>query len=266
MNVLHNSLIPVSFVQSYWLSTRSLLYLRLAMFIYLLIAFIYSTAVLLRSDGKYFFYFTILSFIGETVYFAVASFNTFHYLRAISRTKVDNIIMCKRTSSISFYSLKKTHHPDATSLSYRLGKIMYSPSRNMLITQQVLYFNIALFHILVPAIFWGFLLPTVDPSTLWSYVNVSLHMVDGLFFLIEFSVGRMILNWWGLLVDVILLVLYVSWSWIWHAISPDGSFIYPFLDPQDPKSKFLYLGIMFASIIIYLLLLLLHKGRDYLFS
>lgn len=189
---------PECFVSSNFLSKRNLLVLRSICLLYQFIILITSFALYVSSDGKYWFFFTNLTYIGITTYLAVAVFN-------------------------SYIHLYHRHENTLTLLS----------------TQEALYSTISVYHIIVTIVFWMWLPPDFG-GTVRVWTSVSQHGIQTAIMIMELIFSRMLLNWWGLLINITLLFLYLGWSWIYHAYS--GNFMYPFLDPSHPGAPIFYPG------------------------
>jgi len=77
---------------------------------------------------------------------------------------------------------------------------------------------VVVFHIVVPAIYWGMLFdPNNTMDTLNKYVDFSHHGADFACILIEMIFNRMELPWIAILGPLGMIILYMFLAWVYFA-------------------------------------------------
>ncbi|KAF9166667.1 hypothetical protein DFQ26_007240 [Actinomortierella ambigua] len=213
-------------------SADSLLYIRAFVSLHLVAVFIATLYVSARDNVFYMVptTFTNLSNIGLTAYYLTATWHSFRYTRT-------------RTLS----SLQDQHW-------------------FLTVALWMLYGSVVVYHIVVPAIYWGMLYDpnnTMDPVN--EYVDYSHHGVDLLCMMIELVFNRMDLLPVHVLGPLFFIILYMFLAWVYFAARAE--WLYGFLDwSKGPLAAGWYLGLLAAFTILFFLQLYLHKGRDALFK
>ncbi|KAG0216183.1 hypothetical protein BGX33_000370 [Mortierella sp. NVP41] len=82
----------------------------------------------------------------------------------------------------------------------------------------LLYASVVVFHIVVPAIYWGMLFdPNNTMDTLNKYVDFSHHGADFGCILVEMIFNRMELPWVAILGPLLMIILYMFLAWVYFA-------------------------------------------------
>ncbi|KAI9201900.1 uncharacterized protein BJ171DRAFT_516858 [Polychytrium aggregatum] len=228
---------PECFVTSSLCSPYALFYYRCGVFITSLTVMIISLSSLLLQQAPFFAWisaFTDLSWIGLVVYFGFSTVVTGLYI-------------------------------------WRNGKT--PSSKTFIFIHWSLYLLPAVYHWIVPVVFWAFLAPYVLKSSLASgplttFVTIVPHSFDWVFMFIEFLLNRIPIFYSQWYIPILFGVLFVVYVFYQHAVfsqytsSPDGFWVYPFLDTSKPYAYAWYLGIAVYFAIIFLIVASLHKLRD----
>ncbi|PVF93865.1 hypothetical protein CPB86DRAFT_818431 [Serendipita vermifera] len=185
---------------------------------------------------RYYIYFTQLTFIGITSYFIVATFHTGFFLVSLRQLKRGEIQEAPR------YPLQKW------------GKFLQ-------FLHLYLFSTIITFPVIVTVLYWALLAGSSSfYDTFFSWSNVSLHIFNAVFLLVEFIFGRVQLYWGYLILDLITMALYLGLAYLVHSIQ--GIWVYSFLDPAQGKGKVAayIVAIPIAEIVVFLIV----KGLIYL--
>ncbi|KAI9593191.1 hypothetical protein BDF19DRAFT_387656 [Syncephalis fuscata] len=222
---------PLRTVTSNLVSPQVLLISRSVSFLYELIVLICSIVDKPTAGWKFLTFFTHLTFIGELAYFGFAAYHTFRFTRYAGYV----------SPTLKAESLwTKTHF--------------------------ILYSTVAVFHMVVPVIYWAVLYkPKSDDTSMSTYLNVSKHAIDFVLLAFEFILGRMIVPLAALPWIILTMLLYMFWSWVAHAIN--GEWVYPFLNWDRPSGVVAgwYIGVCVLLIIFFSLSFYAHRLRDRLF-
>jgi len=229
-------------VTSPWVTPRVLLLIRFTMASYAIVAGVVDLLfnILVIGDGnQYYAFFTRLSYIGITIYLAVATLNSWSFDR----------------------SLQKARQGLVARPSYFL-QTLPKPLRFL---NMFWWTTIAAFPPIVTTVFWLLLAKgsSIQPGYhLWS--NVSFHAMNTLFILAELVLSRAPLLWiYAPLLPVVQL-LYMGVVYLVHATQ--GFFTYPFFDPQVVGNKVpLYVaGIALAAVVSFAVVWGISRLRDWL--
>ncbi|KAI8053242.1 hypothetical protein BDF22DRAFT_683416 [Syncephalis plumigaleata] len=184
------------------------------------------------TQGWVFFtFFTHLTFLGELAYFGVATYHTFRFTR---------------------YAGYVSPTLKAESLWTRAHFVLYS--------------TVAVFHMLVPAVYWAVLYnPKASNTAMSIYLNVSKHGIDFVLLGIEFVLGRMIVPLAALPWVILTILFYMFWAWIAHSIN--GLWVYPFLNWDQPAGIVAawYIGVCLLVVAFFAISYGAHRLRDRLF-
>ncbi|RKP26852.1 hypothetical protein SYNPS1DRAFT_3795, partial [Syncephalis pseudoplumigaleata] len=215
-------------VTSNLVSPQVLLVSRSVSFLYLLAVLLCSIVDRPSMGWIFLTFFTHLTFIGEAAYFAVAAYHTFRFTR---------------------YAGYVSPTLKAESLWTRAHYVLYS--------------TVAVFHVVVPVVYWTVLYdPKVEVTAMSRYLNVSKHGIDFALLAVEFLLGRMIVPLAALPWVLLALLFYVFWAWITHAIS--GRWVYPFLNWDRPAGIVVgwYIGVCALVVAFFGLSYAAHRLRD----
>ncbi|KAG0050523.1 hypothetical protein BGZ83_004685 [Gryganskiella cystojenkinii] len=125
----------------------------------------------------------------------------------------------------------------------------------------MLYASVVVFHIVVPAIYWGMLFdPNNTMDTLNKYVDFSHHGADFACILFEMVFNRMDLPWFCLLGPISMIILYMFLAWVYYAAR--GEWLYGFLNWNDSLAAAWYIGLLVAFALLFVLQKYIHLGRD----
>ncbi|KAG9067171.1 hypothetical protein KI688_011952 [Linnemannia hyalina] len=126
----------------------------------------------------------------------------------------------------------------------------------------LLYASVVVFHIVVPAIYWGMLFdPNNTMDTLNKYVDFSHHGADLACILIEIVFNRMELPWIAILGPLLMIILYMLLAWVYFAAR--GEWLYGFLDwSKGPVAAGWYIGLLAVFALLFVLQKYIHQGRD----
>ncbi|KAG0230662.1 hypothetical protein B0O80DRAFT_463026 [Mortierella sp. GBAus27b] len=216
------------FVSSNIVSATTLLYIRFIVALHLTAVFI-ATLYVSARDGVFYMVpttFTNLSNIGLTAYYLTATYHSISYYR------------CK-----DLRSLTNQHWFLTSALS-------------------LLYASTVVFHIVVPAIYWGMLFdPNNTMDTLNQYVDYSHHGADFACILVEMIFNRMELPWVAVLGPLSMIILYMFLAWVYFAAR--GEWLYGFLDwSKGPMAAAWYIGLLVIFGLLFVLQKYIHQGRD----
>ncbi|KAI9145893.1 hypothetical protein BKA69DRAFT_1046147 [Paraphysoderma sedebokerense] len=173
---LRGTTIPTNFVYSFLVTPKKLLAARSFWLLYQLIVLLVTFAYYIKPP-----YFKYFFFFTNLTYFG----------------------LCVYLALAIFNSYRQLYTP-------------LPPSTFAITLQQILYCNIAVFHLMVPTVYWLFLAQGYK-SSIDAWTSISQHGIEFLVVVTEFFLGRMILNWWGLVIDVLIMGIYVGWSWIYNS-------------------------------------------------
>ncbi|KAF9312154.1 hypothetical protein BGZ91_006604 [Linnemannia elongata] len=215
-------------VSSNIVDARTLLIIRAIVALHLVAVFIATLYVSARDEVFYMVptTFTNLSNIGLTAYYLTAAYHSHNYVR---------------TKTLS--SLTNQHWFLTSALS-------------------LLYASVVVFHIVVPAIYWGMLFdPNNTMDTLNKYVDFSHHGADFACILIEMVFNRMELPWVAILGPLGMIILYMFLAWVYFAAR--GEWLYGFLDwSKGPVAAGWYLGLLAIFALLFVIQKYIHQGRD----
>ncbi|KAG0078192.1 hypothetical protein BGZ93_003481 [Podila epicladia] len=228
----HDQLNPSRAVSSNLISAKALLVVRLFITLHLVAVFI-ATLVVSARDKVFYMVpttFTNLSNIGLTAYYLTATYHSHDYVR---RKNLD--------------SLTKQH--------WFLTSAMW-----------LLYASVVVFHIVVPAIYWGMLFdPNNTMDTLNQYVDYSHHGVDFACILFEMVLNRMNLLYIHVLGPICMIILYMFLAWVYFAAR--GEWLYGFLDwSKGGIAAAWYTGLLLIFGLLFIMQMFIHRGRDSLFA
>ncbi|KAG0348974.1 hypothetical protein BG004_003136 [Podila humilis] len=218
-------------VSSNLIGAKALLVVRLVVTLHLVAVFIATLYVSARDKVFYMVptTFTNLSNIGLTAYYLAATYHSHSYVR---HKNLD--------------SLTKQH--------WFLSCALW-----------LLYASVVVFHIVVPAIYWGMLFDpnnTMDPVN--EYVDYSHHGVDFACILFEMVLNRMNLLYIHILGPISMIILYMFLAWVYYAAR--GDWLYGFLDwNKGAIAAAWYIGLLLIFALLFLAQMFLHRGRDSLF-
>ncbi|KAF9287702.1 hypothetical protein BGZ74_001030 [Mortierella antarctica] len=228
----HDQLDPSRAVSSNLISAKALLVVRLFITLHLVAVFI-ATLVVSARDKVFYMVpttFTNLSNIGLTAYYLTATYHSHDYVR---RKNLD--------------SLTKQHWFMTSAL-------------------WLLYASVVVFHIVVPAIYWGMLFdPNNTMDTLNQYVDYSHHGVDFACILFEMILNRMSLLYIHVLGPICMIILYMFLAWVYFAAR--GEWLYGFLDwSKGGIAAAWYIGLLLIFGLLFIMQMFIHRGRDSLFA
>ncbi|KAF9319293.1 hypothetical protein BG003_009503 [Podila horticola] len=219
-------------VSSNLISAKALLVVRLFITLHLVAVFIATLYVSARDKVFYMVptTFTNLSNIGLTAYYLTATYHSHDYVR---RKNLD--------------SLTKQH--------WFLTSALW-----------LLYASVVVFHIVVPAIYWGMLFdPNNTMDTLNQYVDYSHHGVDFACILFEMILNRMNLLYVHVLGPICMIILYMFLAWVYFAAR--GEWLYGFLDwSKGGIAAAWYIGLLLIFGLLFIMQMFIHRGRDSLFA
>ncbi|KAG0295543.1 hypothetical protein BGZ96_011493 [Linnemannia gamsii] len=215
-------------VSSNVVDARTLLIIRAIVALHLVAVFIATLYVSARDEVFYMVptTFTNLSNIGLTAYYLTAVYHSHSYVK---------------TKTLS--SLTNQHWFLTSALS-------------------LLYASVVVFHIVVPAIYWGMLFdPNNTMDTLNKYVDFSHHGADFACILVEMVFNRMELPWVAILGPLGMIILYMFLAWVYFAAR--GEWLYGFLDwSKGPVAAGWYIGLLVIFALLFVLQKYIHQGRD----
>ncbi|KAG0271994.1 hypothetical protein BGZ95_000132 [Linnemannia exigua] len=216
------------FVSSNIVDARTLLIVRAIVALHLTAVFIATLYVSARDKVFYMVptTFTNLSNIGLTAYYLTATYHSHSFIK-----------------NKTFSSLTTQHWFLTSALT-------------------LLYASVVVFHIVVPAIYWGMLFdPNNTMDTLNQYVDYSHHGVDFACILIEMIFNRMELPWVGVLGPLVMIILYMFLAWVYFAAR--GEWLYGFLDwSKGGIAAGWYIGLLLIFALLFVLQKYIHQGRD----
>ncbi|KAK3839021.1 MAG: hypothetical protein J3R72DRAFT_447974 [Linnemannia gamsii] len=216
------------FVSSNIVDARTLLIIRAIVALHLTAVFIATLYVSVRDKVFYMVptTFTNLSNIGLTAYYLAATYHSHSFVK-------------NKTLS----SLTAQHWFLTSALS-------------------LLYASVVVFHIVVPAIYWGMLFdPNNTMDTLNQYVDYSHHGADFACILVEMIFNRMELPWVGVLGPLLMIILYMFLAWVYFAAR--GEWLYGFLDwSKGGIAAGWYIGLLIIFALLFILQKYIHQGRD----
>ncbi|KAF9348532.1 hypothetical protein BGX26_013057 [Mortierella sp. AD094] len=216
-------------VSSNLVSAKTLLFIRIVVSLHLSAVFIATLYVSARDNVFYMVptTFTNLSNIGLTAYYLTATYHSY-----------------------SFAKYKDMR--SLTSQHWSLSSALF-----------LLYASVAVFHIVVPAIYWGMLFdPNNTMDTVNQYVDYSHHGADLLCLLLEMIFNRMELPWVYVLGPISMIILYMFLAWVYFAAR--GEWLYSFLDwSKGPIAAAWYIGLLIIFALLFVLQRYIHRGRDY---
>ncbi|KAF8951165.1 hypothetical protein BGZ52_013320 [Haplosporangium bisporale] len=228
----HDQLDLSRVVSSNLISAKALLVVRLFITLHLVAVFIATLYVSARDKVFYMVptTFTNLSNIGLTAYYLTATYHSHDYVR---RKNLD--------------SLTKQH--------WFLTSALW-----------LLYASVMVFHIVVPAIYWGMLFdPNNTMDTLNQYVDYSHHGVDFACILSEMVLNRMNLLYIHVLGPICMIILYMFLAWVYFAAR--GEWLYGFLDwSKGGIAAAWYIGLLLIFGLLFIMQMFIHRGRDSLFA
>ncbi|GJJ71641.1 hypothetical protein EMPS_03991 [Entomortierella parvispora] len=214
-------------ISSNIVSAHTLFFIRLVITLHLVAVFIATLYVSARDNVFYMVptTFTNLSNMGLTAYYLTATYHSFRFYQ----------------------------HKDLCSLT----------DQHWFLTCALwlLYASVVVFHIVVPAIYWGMLFdPNNTMDTLNKYVDFSHHGADLGCILFEMIFNRMDLPWVCLLGPITMIILYMFLAWVYFAAR--GEWLYGFLDWSSSLAAAWYIGLLVAFAILFVLQKYIHLGRD----
>ncbi|KAK9704405.1 hypothetical protein K7432_010215 [Basidiobolus ranarum] len=219
-------------VSSNLVSAKALFCIRAVVSCHLVAVFIATLYVSARDNVFYMVptTFTNLSNIGLTAYYLTATYHSFMFLQ---------------TKTLD--SLTKQH--------WLLTVFLW-----------FLYGTVVVYHIVVPAIYWGMLFdPNNTMDVLNKYVDFSHHGADLACMLIEVLFNRMELFFVHIIGTWAFIILYMFLAWVYFAAR--GEWLYSFLDwNQGPMAAAWYIGLLVIFGLLFVFQLYLHRGRDRVFS
>ncbi|KAG9320042.1 hypothetical protein KVV02_000687 [Mortierella alpina] len=216
------------FISSNLVSATGLLHIRLLIALHLTAVFIATLYVSARDNVFYMVptTFTNLSNIGLTAYYLAATYHSFRYVR---NKNLDSLTRQQwfLTSALS-----------------------------------LLYGSVVVYHIVVPAIYWGMLFdPNNTMDTLNKYVDFSHHGADLACIVFEMVFNRMELPWVAILGPLCMIILYMFLAWVYFAAR--GEWLYGFLDwSKGPIAAGWYIGLLLIFALLFVLQKYIHQGRD----
>ncbi|KAF9121646.1 hypothetical protein BGW39_010366 [Mortierella sp. 14UC] len=216
------------FVSSNIVDARTLLIIRAVVALHLTAVFIATLYVSARDNDFYMVptTFTNLSNIGLTAYYLTATYHSHSYIKSKTLT-----------------SLTSQHWFLTSALT-------------------LLYASVVVFHIVVPAIYWGMLFdPKNTMDVLNRYVDYSHHGADFACILVEMIFNRMELPWVAVLGPLVMIVLYMFLAWVYFAAR--GEWLYGFLDwSKGGIAAGWYIGLLLIFALLFILQKYIHQGRD----
>jgi hypothetical protein len=126
----------------------------------------------------------------------------------------------------------------------------------------------------VPLVYWTLLgknYSFATDSALGGWLNISVHGLDLVIIFIDFVFNRVIYVWGHLIIAIVLVLLYVLWSWIGAAIFPTGGpdlngFPYFFVN-YNTIAPAIYIPLLsIAFILVWTLAMGLHWLKAYIFQ
>ncbi|KAF9152818.1 hypothetical protein BG015_004646 [Linnemannia schmuckeri] len=215
-------------VSSNIVDARTLLIIRVIVALHLVAVFIATLYVSARDEVFYMVptTFTNLSNIGLTAYYLTAAYHSHSFVK-----------------NRNLDSLTNQHWFLTSALS-------------------LLYASVVVFHIVVPAIYWGMLFdPNNTMDTLNKYVDFSHHGADFACILVEMVFNRMELPWVAILGPLGMIILYMFLAWVYFAAR--GEWLYGFLDwSKGPVAAGWYIGLLAIFALLFVLQKYIHQGRD----
>ncbi|KAF9574781.1 hypothetical protein EC968_005567 [Mortierella alpina] len=130
----------------------------------------------------------------------------------------------------------------------------------------ILYSSSAVFHIIVPLVYWTFLRSHQKPHTgVYEWATVSEHSMDGVFMIVEIVCSRMVMDVRHLPFTLLFMALYLLVTFVhWWST---GLWVYSFLDYITQgwtKTVVYYVGVAVGLVVVYLAVWKLHDLREYL--
>ncbi|KAF9916608.1 hypothetical protein FBU30_001262 [Linnemannia zychae] len=215
-------------VSSNLVSAKTLLVIRAIVALHLTAVFIATLYVSARDNVFYMVptTFTNLSNIGLTAYYLTATYHSYSYVK-----------------NRNLDSLTNQHWFLTSALS-------------------LLYASVAVFHIVVPAIYWGMLFnPKNTMDTLNKYVDYSHHGVDFACLLLEMIFNRMEMPWIAILGPMCMIILYMFLAWVYFAARQE--WLYGFLDwSKGAVAVGWYIGLLLIFALLFVFQKYIHQGRD----
>ncbi|CAO3565892.1 unnamed protein product [Mortierella alpina] len=130
----------------------------------------------------------------------------------------------------------------------------------------ILYGSSAVFHIVVPLVYWTFLRPHQKPHTgVYEWATVSEHSMDGFFMIVEVICTRMKMDVRHLPFTLLFMALYLLVTFVhWWST---GLWVYSFLDYITQgwtKTGVYYIGVTVGLVVVYLVVWKLQDLREHL--
>ncbi|CAO3618965.1 unnamed protein product [Cunninghamella blakesleeana] len=226
---------PERAVTSYFVSTKTLLYIRVIQFLYsgaVQWASVYWMATQFEFK-HYFAYFTYLTFIGLHAYFMVTLYHHIQYIRSDQR-------------------------PVSLLYQYPILNYLYV----------YLYHTVVTFNLVTPTVYWALLsydflskAGTNPPMELW--LTPSVHGVSFLMVLIDVILNRMVMHGRICLLVLLNVLIYLCLAFIYFAV--DHWWVYSFMDWNKPVTAIsYYIALTIFIAICFFIQMGIHSLRDFI--
>ena len=224
------------FVTSYVLSPLGLGIWRALVAVFAFISLVING---IRTGGHAIFYYTVLSYLGLTVWFIVSAIHTLSFAVALRRYKAAT----SKTRQVGAITLP-------TSTLERLPatlKVMHT----------LLTSTVPPFAIVVTAVFWKVLAgpKSLEPGA-EAYSNISEHALNLAVSILDTLLSRTPMRpWWHLLSNVVIVALYLAYGTVVHAHT--GFWPYSFLNEAyvgKAGKAIACIGIAIATVFAFLMI------------
>lgn len=189
------------------------------------------------NGGQWFAFFTNLGYLSLAVYFMMATFMSWKFLRTQEEACV---------------------HPETA---------VISPVPWTIIFFHILYTVVMCNHFLIVAIFWTLLTNTLYADTTAGVVlSVFTHAINFVMIVTEFLLCRMPIFASHSSIVIGIIVLYTFWVWtateIWVTETGERFWVYDFLDYNASGAAMWYIAIFVAVCLLFVVVYWLHRLRD----
>ncbi|KAI9310863.1 hypothetical protein BX666DRAFT_2032575 [Dichotomocladium elegans] len=225
---------PERAVTSSFVSTRTLLLLRIPLVMYTAIVFWFDfgNSIATGEFHHFFAYFTRFTFVGLHAYMITT---LYHHIRYI--------LIRQPRCPASFLD-----QPAILNYLYVL-----------------LYHTVITFNILTPAVYWsllsGTLINKADVTSLDWWLGVSVHAITFFIMMFEVMMSRMLLKLRLVILVFLIVVCYMMLTFIIYGT--EGWWVYSFLDwTQGPSAAIWYIAVATMVVLCFFLQVGLHALRD----
>jgi hypothetical protein len=233
---------PATFFTSYYVSPEGLLMFRSFGAFWTTFIYIFSFAAPPPSFPRQilFGFFTNLTWGGLMLYFWVSSVCTFFYIR--------------RNYTTEFFTKKP-----------KFFQWLYWQ----------LYVLPAVYHWIVPLVFWSVLAPgglfSRNTRAIDWWNNINLHVMDGVFVMIELIMGRIPLFYSQWTMFIFVSLTYLCWIPVTNILFtplldpqrwPDGFYPYPFVNFRQWYVVYTVPAVVLFFLVTFVVVVAVHRGRD----